>query len=292
MSQKLRAAWGKTAPSEGFRGVYINLDRSLARRRNMERQLARLGLAEAYLRLPAVDGQKLKPVGKLNAGIVGCFRSHLAALELARGARASVHIVEDDVIFSKDTAPFIRHALAEGTFVDYDLVFLDMWIDPVVELVERFIAAAGALSSAPPLDYSRFSLVDLKGIRIGAAASYVLSPSKLEKVIGLLTDELARGPTVPVDHFYHLMTERGALRTAVVVPFLTSIDLAEGAVSQTQTLPAHDHRLFLLLRSAFYVERDMPGVVIPGMDAYRGEGRRGLSDIRNRLAATAGIPPL
>ena len=292
MTTKLAATWGKAAPRHGFRGIYINLDRSTERRRNVERQLARLDLADTYVRLPAVDGRKLKPVGDLNPGIVGCFRSHVAALALARSARGPIHIAEDDIVLSRHLAPFIRHGIGAGLFEDYDVVFLDLWVHPVPDLIKRYFAAAERALNHQPLDYARFSVIDLKGTRIGAAASYVIAPSKLGKVRDLLQAELARGPTVPVDHHFSQLTDSGALRTAVVAPFVTTIDLKDGATSATGTLPEIEHRLFLLLRQAFYVERNLPGVVIPAMDEYRRRKTyRGLNEIRNLLAASVGIPP-
>jgi hypothetical protein len=40
-----------------YHGLYINLDRSPERRRNMEDQLAACGLSDIYARFPAVDGK-------------------------------------------------------------------------------------------------------------------------------------------------------------------------------------------------------------------------------------------
>lgn len=291
MTPKSAAVWRKAASRHGFRGVYINLDRSADRRRHVERQLARLDLADAYVRLAAVDGRKLKPVGSLNSGIVGCFRSHVEALALARSARCAVHITEDDIVLSRHLAPFIRHSLGAGLLEEYDVIFLDLWVHPVPELIKRYFTAVEMALNHEPFDYTRFSIIDLKGTRIGAAASYLIAPSKLEKVHDLLQAELVRGPTVPVDHHYSQLTDSGALRTAVVAPFLTTIDLKDGAISATGTLPEIEHRLFLLLRQAFYVERDLRGVIIPAIDEYRRRKTyKGLNEIRNLLASSAGIP--
>ena len=42
-----------------YHGLYINLDRSTARRDAMEKQLDRLGLSPFYARFPAIDGASL-----------------------------------------------------------------------------------------------------------------------------------------------------------------------------------------------------------------------------------------
>lgn len=291
MGEKSRRGWSKRSPPDGFRGIYINLDRNTLRRRNIERQLARLGLTDAYVRLPAVDGRRLKTANPIGPGALGCFRSHVAALELAAEAKSLVHIAEDDIVLTPHLSPFMRHVAATGAFGIYDIVFLDMWVDPVPEQVDRYLDAATSAFAAPDLGNDRFTLVDLKDLRIGAAASYLVAPDKREKVHALLTREMANGPALPVDSTYHRLMEAGAIRAAVVVPFVTGIDLAEGARSDIGTLPEREHRLYLLLRAAFAADRDLAGVVLPGMDEYlKAGGYRNLDVIRNRLAESAGLP--
>jgi GR25 family glycosyltransferase involved in LPS biosynthesis len=93
--QHLSAQWPHDA---GYRGLYINLDRSQSRRASVERQLAALGLADIYARLSAVDGRTLPPHKRFNPGIVGCFRSQTNALGIAAASALPIHIVEDDVV--------------------------------------------------------------------------------------------------------------------------------------------------------------------------------------------------
>jgi hypothetical protein len=57
-----------------YHGLYINLDRSTARRDAMETQLDRLGLSSLYARFPAIDGASLNSprseIGKGEAGLL------------------------------------------------------------------------------------------------------------------------------------------------------------------------------------------------------------------------------
>ena len=70
-----------------YRGLYINLDRDVVRRKHMEAEFERFGLSKNYQRLRAVQNE---------LGAVGCLRSHLKALDLVRRQDALVHILEDD----------------------------------------------------------------------------------------------------------------------------------------------------------------------------------------------------
>ena len=280
------------SPSDaGYRGIYINLDRATERRRRMERQLAALGWSDRYRRLPAVDGRTLSRVGRNNSGIIGCFRSHAAAVALATEENVPVHIAEDDIVLSPYVGPFIRYATARGLFEHFDIVFLDMWVDPSLPLIDLYLRAFSAGGVDKPPDYSRFSIIDLRPLRIGTAASYVLAPGRTRGLHEALQAELARGPTMPVDHCLSKLNKEGAISAAVVAPFLTSMDLEIGSVSDIATLNPDDLHLFLLLRNAFFIGRDLERVVIPGLDRYRKTKRYpGLDQIRNLIAESAGIP--
>jgi GR25 family glycosyltransferase involved in LPS biosynthesis len=274
-----------------YGGIYINLDRSRERRLSMEQQLALLRVADRYMRLRAIDGRNLLPVGSLNSGIVGCFHSHTTAVGLAAEADMPLHIVEDDVVLSAHVEPFMNHALSRGLFETFDILFLDMWIDPSLRLIELYLNALARAAPLTPLDVARLSVVDLKHTRIGAAASYVVAPAKAGRLHDRMEQELKRGPTMPVDHFFSRLKNRGTINCAVIAPFLTTIDLERGAISHTLTLGPHQHRLFLLLRNAFFVDRDLAGVVLPGLDEYRDTGRfPGLREIRDLLARSGESP--
>jgi glycosyl transferase family 25 len=100
----------------------INLDRSTERLATMQARLARLGLA--YQRIAGVDGAQLseeaflrhttenryyKPIRR---GEVGCYLSHLKAMEafLASSARYAL-ILEDDCVLHPDSNLVLRAAI-------------------------------------------------------------------------------------------------------------------------------------------------------------------------------------
>lgn len=116
---------GRKVCMPGLKVVLINLPRSVARREQMERRLADLGLD--YELLAGVDGlaqwERLLPSVDLRAferhvgrdvlpGEIGCYHSHLQAWQCLLASDAQVLLVlEDDMVFHHDFIDALRTAL-------------------------------------------------------------------------------------------------------------------------------------------------------------------------------------
>src|ERR1700748_3472098 len=110
-----------------YQGFFINLDRSPQRRAEIEAHLAQFGLEKAYRRFPAAEGNSLhlpNPGPKLLAGEIGCFISHYLLLKENLGQTKPLHVVEDDVQFSRYTAPVIQSLMTGGSLAHYDIIHL------------------------------------------------------------------------------------------------------------------------------------------------------------------------
>lgn len=123
-------------PLEACKFFYINLDRAPDRREGMEKKLADANLA--YERIVAIDGQKLTAKEKasadeaaymryhgkqLNPNEIGCYLSHIRALEafLASDYEFGI-ILEDDVLISANITRALETLLAHKD--DWDVVKL------------------------------------------------------------------------------------------------------------------------------------------------------------------------
>jgi GR25 family glycosyltransferase involved in LPS biosynthesis len=255
--------------AEGVAGIYVNLDRRPDRRQQIEAQLRQFGLEGAYHRLAATDGLTLpKPLYR-SAGVVGCFISHMRAIGAAAAVRRPVHIVEDDIVLSRHVAPFMRYLATSRLFDHFDIIFLDMWVDLNAENFAAYHAAyvrSGA-GGGGGFDPARMQVLDLRDLRVGSTVSYVVSPAKAAMIAQLLREEAIASPRFAVDRFMNRLCKAGVLRAAVVLPFLTSVDIGSSASSDTTELDPEVIRLCLLARSGFFVDRDMEGVVLPGLRA-------------------------
>src|SRR5262245_8250759 len=104
-----------------YRGLYINLDRSGARRERMDAQFAQLGLSDRYSRFAAVDGAALSAnPSRIKPGELGAFHSHMRALESAASDRVPIHILEDDALLSEHLRAVIEDAIAARMFDRFD----------------------------------------------------------------------------------------------------------------------------------------------------------------------------
>ena len=144
-----------------YHGLYINLDRSTARRDAMEKQLDRLGLSPFYARFPAIDGASLNsPRSTIKPGENGCFQSHYRALLSARSRGKCVHMVEDDALLSSSMRPVIEEAISQNVFEQFDVLFTDIFVPPHLGLLKflKFVRrSAFRLRARSSLPISKWS---------------------------------------------------------------------------------------------------------------------------------------
>lgn len=118
--------------------VYINLDRRADRRAEFNAECERIGLRVE--RFPAIESQP---------GFVGCHKSHIAVLKMAKANNwEHVLIFEDDFQFLVDAATFqtnLEQFFASNT--PYDVLMLSYNIqrsEPVNELISKVYEAQTA----------------------------------------------------------------------------------------------------------------------------------------------------
>lgn len=245
-----------------YHGLYINLDRSTARRDAMEKQLDQLGLSSLYARFPAVDGASINsPRSEIGKGETGCFQSHYRALMSARSRGKFVHILEDDAILSSSVRPVIEEAIAQNLFEQFDVVFTDTFVPPHLGMLKFLKSAIDELPSSRPLGLANFKLADLANQNFSCLTSYVVAPKAIDRLLALYQQEIALGPRAPVDLFMRAAVNAGQLRAACLFPFVTSFDLDEVAKSTLIDDGAKTERpgvtVLAALRHSFFVDRDL-----------------------------------
>lgn len=247
-----------------YLGLYINLDRSEARRQAFEKQLAALDLQARYFRFPAVDGKTLDPSNSpLKPGEIGVFHSHCRALESARGTGKCVHVLEDDALLSRHVAPVLDEAVATNVFEKYDLLFTDMWVHCHVGFMKSVKQQFDSvrIPETQPLRLHQLSFIDLAQVFHAAFQSYVVGAKSIDRVIQLYRQELQRGPTIPVDIFIQQQVLAGNLRAACLFPYLTSFRLEDVAKSTIQDQGEMEGQPSLMvmsvLRYLFFVDCDL-----------------------------------
>jgi GR25 family glycosyltransferase involved in LPS biosynthesis len=219
-----------------FQGLYINLDKRPDRRAHIEAELARFGLQDRYRRLPAYS----QPTPT-----IGCYRSHLRALEEARTADGIFHVLEDDSILSDRLRPFIETS-APPLLEQYDLLFLDMWVDQQSEMVSAYQTALDRGDVVVPLGEG--------GPRIGATSSYLVNPRRAGRVHHLVRKH--QHQRLAIDMLFDNLAKAGELRAAVAVPFVTGVDARIGSTSDIQRMSSFSYHMFAAQRARFFVDRE------------------------------------
>ncbi len=258
-SGTLRPARVAAGSPPRYAGHYINLDRSADRRAQIDAELAAFGLVESYRRFAAAEGNALGfAASRLSAGEIGCFTSHLELLKQAEAGDSHLHVVEDDALFSRFTAPMIRAAIASEAFNRYDIVFTDSTVTPSRSNYEQYHAlyddsverdAAGNVARV------HSQIVDYY---VGATTSYIVNRRAIPKLVALFTHELANGAREPIDLFIRRVARERVLKVGSLFPFVTSLRIG-GVLNNTIGGPrsALLSRLAVCLgRISFFAECD------------------------------------
>jgi len=245
-----------------YHGLYINLDRSTARRDAIERQLDRLGLSPFYARFPAIDGATLNsPRSTIKPGENGCFQSHYRALLSARPRGSFVHMIEDDAVLSPSVKPVIEQAIRENVFEQFDVLFTDTFVAPHLGMLKFLKTSFDELPATRPLALTDLKVVDLANQNFACTTSFVVGAKAIDRLLALYQQEIALGPRAPIDLFQRAAVSAGQLRAACLFPFITSFDLKEAA--QTTLVEASEKTerpsvaVLAALRYSFFVDRDL-----------------------------------
>lgn len=247
-----------------YLGFYINLDRSRERRAEIEAELARHNLAQAYTRFKAADGNALNlPNPHLKPGEMGCFTSHYLLLKKSLDRAEHLHVVEDDVLFSSHAEGAIRATIANGELERYDIVFTDTYVPINVdafrfykELFDRSVTRdpSGAITGAG------FSVIDLAGRLFATTSSYLVNGKSIRKLYNILTKEITNAPRVPIDLLIRNKAAQGIIKVGCLFPFVTSVRLDAGlatTIAERDAIGRHDRLTVLagdIARHSFFIE--------------------------------------
>lgn len=240
-----------------MRGYFINLERSVERRRVM--------LGQAHLfpgsleRFEAVDGVALPPRADcvLTGGELGCFLSHYQLISAAPQDEY-LCILEDDVILSEDLALILSPDSLER-LANFDVVWLDCTVNLAnATLLSLWRTCRNHLSNPKDIDDFQ-SPRRIKGCEIFPApglydwgsTAYILTPRGRERLLAVMNDCLDRGTPDPYDMLIKFASEDGRLDVAVLAPFLATPQLDNIASSTIE----HRHPVNDRVRFAYAIRR-------------------------------------
>jgi GR25 family glycosyltransferase involved in LPS biosynthesis len=244
------------ADQSRYRGIFINLERSVDRRTRLEAQLRKFNLEERYSRFSAFEGYASAEVSSaITAREHACFRSHYTALQSTRSKDVTIHIMEDDVELSPQLEQIICSLDEGGAFDDFDIVFTDTAVDLDLELLRNYKKLFDAYWRRQP---SKLNVIAINNQYLFGSESYLVPSKAVNKVLSILRIGLEAGPQLPIDLFLRQEAHGGRLRLGCIFPFVTTIQLDE--VGRSTLGHAQEHldlrEVFHLLRYFFFVGRD------------------------------------
>ena len=260
------------ADSPPYAGLYINLDRSIERRRAIESQLRRFNLSNRYARFAAIEPNDVPASAHVLPGESACFHSHYQALKTGGTNGAAVHIMEDDVLLSAHLEQAAR-SLIESDLFGFDIVFTDTFVHTEVMQL-AFYKQAFDHALAGGKNAMKYTVLDLGQRQMACMSSYFVAPRSIAKVLKIYEDELALGPRMPVDFCIRLAAQEDRLKIGCWFPFVTSIMLEQVTAS---TIAGRENQqsnpsvmLPALLRYSFFADRDLKGYAKGFLDAMIG----------------------
>jgi GR25 family glycosyltransferase involved in LPS biosynthesis len=256
-------------------GRYINLDRSEARRREVEGEVAKLGAVGAYARFAAVEGalSAVRPDVR-NRAVLGCYLSHLAVIQAHAGSDAWLHVVEDDVLVSRHAATAIRSICRAPEFADYDLVFTNVRLPDDAEIIggcrNLFDRSVEVTPEGEVVAIRQVTAAPLAEVDFLQTTSYLVNPRAAGRVAALVAAHLGDAPLPPIDRLYSRLSRAGDLAVACTIPFFTMPRLDADSTVNRDAPWALGHRI---KGAALYADRDVAA-------------------LRARLKALSGAGPL
>ena len=246
-------------------GYFINLDRSVDRRKHMALQLDAAGLSQ-YRRFPAIDGRLRKAPFIRKPGELGIYQSHSSLLRTAAAGDRPIHVLEDDVVLSDLAASAIALVIGNHVLDQFDLVVLETYIGHDIQNVRGWtqLLSKAKTEAWPVVTAEQLQILDITQIYLFGTTSYLAGPTGAKRVVSILDEEWRRGPTIPVDTVIQKAARAGRLRVGCVFPFVTSLDLVLSMASEAgRNETENDVLVQRLLRYSFYVKADIDGLALP-----------------------------
>lgn len=228
----------------------------------MVAQLERLALLPRYERFPAVEASRLEAQRfKRRPAEAACFLSHLGVLESGRRHGTHLHVMEDDVILGGVAGACLEAICDRGVLAKYDLIYTDTLVPFKPDLVRHYLRLCeqGVARTTGEAGLEGVQLVNLHGRFYACIGSYLVNRDSLDRLIGLLRQEVEAGMPLPIDLFIKRLVNAGTLTAACTVPFLTATRLEDTLASTVQG-EQYDALVSVLvhnlLRNQFFVDRD------------------------------------
>jgi len=225
-------------------GFYINLKKNSDRDLLMAEQIKILKLP--YKRFQAKEEELY--TSYVRPRYIANGVSHLEVLKQGFDSHKHLHILEDDVTFTKDIKKYLSKVLKSLEHQEWDILFTDIifFLDTNLFELEYYYNIYK--------DKNKLTLLNLDRYVFAGAGSYIINKKSIKKVYGLLNniDSFDK-------HAYDLqirtLSHAKHLKVMLVFPFLTKTSIH----SRTSTVEVRNKTWDIiseLLREHFYIDSE------------------------------------
>jgi len=236
-----------------YRGFYINLDRAVLRREQMEQRLADAGLAGRYERFCAIDGRTITygPEALPGSAALGCTLSHLSLIKSQQGADLHIHILEDDAVLHPEIGRVLENFVALKQEDQWDVLMTDIFVPPDVYLFKHLHKSYRELSATGSL-----SFFDIGTWEFACASSYFVNKNSIEKFVQMMEHQFPA--ETPYDLRIRELAKQKMLKVFLCFPFFSTVSELS---TDSNIAGGFQHVLPLTeYRRSFYVSPDFESI--------------------------------
>jgi len=202
-------------------GTYINLKKSKIRAEACLTQISQLGIKD-YNRISAIDGAQAQQEHsdiKYSKGKLGCWLSHLNAMEHSLSHEHHQHILEDDFVFTNVFRSFRDNFDSHTSALrEWDIVFCDVDLANMHNVAEmgNLIKHVSSLERA-----GKISFENAKKLYSAGNSSYIINKTSKQKIYSLMKEGFKSG--LPNDLYLRKLIREDKVKAFVTLPFVTTV---------------------------------------------------------------------
>lgn len=198
---------------------YINLEKDVIKNDEL-RNLFKKNAPDNWVlkRFNAIDKKYVEEnniQGQISNGAKGCYLSHVLLMSDNVNSKNPLLILEDDVIFSKNTFLIIDKLINSiNESIEWDLIHTDICVPTPGAMIDFYLQKKS-------MTRGQVSLIDLSDKIYASTAAYIINHKSIGKIHKLLSEQTSLD--VPIDIYLRMLTHSGLIKSFVSLPFITSL---------------------------------------------------------------------
>lgn len=235
---------------------YINLEKDVVKNDEL-RNLFKKNAPDNWVlkRFNAIDKKYVEDnniQGLISNGAKGCYLSHLLLMSENINSRNPLLILEDDVIFSKNTFLIIEKLINSiNDNIEWDLIHTDICVPTPGAMMDFYLQKKS-------MNKGQISLIDLSDKIYASTAAYIINHKSIAKIHRLLSEQYTLD--IPIDIYLRKLTHNGLIKSFVSLPFITTLAKTSSESNIQLNEHAYTELIWHTYRKFIWLEADQDSV--------------------------------